>query len=250
MFEPNDEFELIVLTNIGPENRSAIVIDNFYKNPDEVRELCLSYHQTTDKENPDLIAGLPGNKVYMETDEVSNKLKSIFLQLCSEMPFWRKKFDPEVFERGWREKNNAFVCNVVNDKTLLGHPRGIIPHQDYYPKQNPISEKTQFASVIFLNTPEECKGGTDLFSYKGKTSLLRSNTYSIYRTEGEDDLPRQEVFRRLRTSIDNSSDWRVEKHFPMRYNRCILYEADSLHSPILDIGMFTDYSRISQVLFM
>ena len=90
MFEPNDEFELIVLTNIGPENRSAIVIDNFYKNPDEVRELCLSYHQTTDKENPDLIDGLPGNKVYMETDEVSNKLKSIFLQLCSEMPFWRK----------------------------------------------------------------------------------------------------------------------------------------------------------------
>ena len=145
---------------------------------------------------------------------------------------------------------DAFVCNVVNDKTLLGHPRGIIPHQDYYPKQNPISEKTQFASVIFLNTPEECKGGTDLFSYKGKTSLLRSNTYSIYRTEGEDDLPRQEVFRRLRTSIDNSPDWRVEKHFPMRYNRCILYEADSLHSPILDIGMFTDYSRISQVLFM
>ena len=250
MFEPNDEFELIVLTNIGPENRSAVVIDNFYKNPDEVRELCLAQHQITSDENPGLISGLPGNRVYMETDEVSNKLKNIFLQLCSEMPFWRKKFDPEVFERGWRVKNNAFVCNVVNDKTLLGYPRGIIPHQDYYPKESPLSEKVQFASVIYLNTPEECNGGTNLYSYKNKTSLLRNNTHTIYYSEGEDDLPKQELFRRLRTSIDNSPDWRVEKHFPMRYNRCILYEADSLHSAIFDIGMYTDYSRINQVLFM
>jgi len=250
MFEVNDELDLIVLTNIGPEQRSAVVIDNFYKNPDEIRQLCLNSPQVTFQDNPELISGLPGNRVYIETEEVTNKLKSTFRQLCSELPIWKHKFDEEVFDKVWTRQNSAFVCNVVNDKTLLHHPRGIIPHQDYYRQESPVEEKTQFGCVIYLNTPEECKGGTNLYSYSGKMSLPKSNTDELYYREGEEDFPKDNLFRHIRSQLDSSTDWKVEKHFPMRYNRCVLYEADVLHGAIFDLGMFSDYSRINHVLFM
>ena len=41
MFEVNPDLEITAITDIGPEDRSAIVIDNFYANPDEVRNLAL-----------------------------------------------------------------------------------------------------------------------------------------------------------------------------------------------------------------
>ena len=250
MFEPNDEFELIVLTNIGPEKRSAIVIDNFYKNPDEIRQLSLTHPQLTVKDDPELIGGLPGNRVYIPTDEVTNQLKSVFLQLCSELPIWKHKFDENVFNNVWKIKNGGLTCNIVNDRTLLQHPRGIIPHQDYYRQESPIDEKVQFGCVIYLNTPEECKGGTSLYSYQGQMSIPISNTYELYYTENEEEIPKSLLFDKIQTNLTQSSDWKVEKHFPMRYNRCVLYEADVLHSAVFDLGMFKDYSRINQVLFM
>jgi len=250
MFDPNDEFELIVLTNIGPEKRSAVVIDNFYKNPDQIRQLALTHPQITAEEDPELIGGLPGNRIYISTDEVTKKLKSIFLQLCSELPVWKHKFDKTVFDYVWKIKNSGFTCNVVSDRTLLQHPRGIIPHQDYYRQQNSIDEKVQFGCVIYLNTPEECKGGTSLYSYQGQMSIPVSNTYELYRTDNEDELPKSLLFEKIYNNLTQSSDWKIEKHFPMRYNRCVLYEADVLHSAVFDLGMYKDYSRINQVLFM
>ena len=42
MFEVSRDHELKVVSNIGTDNRNAIVIDNFYDNPDEVRSLALN----------------------------------------------------------------------------------------------------------------------------------------------------------------------------------------------------------------
>jgi len=36
----------------------------------------------------------------------------------------------------------------------------------------------------------------------------------------------------------------------MAYNRMVLYQADTLHGQNVDLGMFSDYNRINQVLFM
>ena len=41
MFELNKEFDITVVSDIGEEKRNALIIDNFYKNPDEVRQYCL-----------------------------------------------------------------------------------------------------------------------------------------------------------------------------------------------------------------
>ena len=47
-----------------------------------------------------------------------------------------------------------------------------------------------------------------------------------------------------------SLTWKIECDVEMVYNRMFLYQADVLHSQNVDLGMFTDYDRINQVLFM
>ena len=48
MFEVNPECEITAIVDIGPDDRSAVVIDNFYKNPDEVRQLALKLERRKD----------------------------------------------------------------------------------------------------------------------------------------------------------------------------------------------------------
>ena len=46
MFELNPQCEVTAVIDIGPDNRSAMVIDNFYQNPHAVRELALKLPRT------------------------------------------------------------------------------------------------------------------------------------------------------------------------------------------------------------
>ena len=73
MFEPNEDAEIIVVKDI--KGRSAVIVDNFYKNPDEARELALSLEY---KDVPSAVAGFPGNRGFLETPEIKEKLYSIF----------------------------------------------------------------------------------------------------------------------------------------------------------------------------
>jgi hypothetical protein len=245
MFEVNDCLDVKIATGIGPHNKSVVVIDDFYKNPDEVRQLCLSSGKSDDK---DLISSLPGTRTFVETDEVKAKLKNIFYQLCFDTNIWNRHFDYEYFYYEW--ERSGFLCNVINDETLLKNPMGIIPHQDSYRMQDKLM--TQFGSVIYLNTPEECVGGTNLYSFCGEMTLASRGRTGIPNPEKDpNDMTKQEIFNHIRKSIDApNGEWKVEHEFEMVYNRCILYEADLLHSQNVDLGMFTEYDRINQVLFM
>ena len=39
MFELNDKVDITLVSEIGAENRNALIIDNFYKDPDSVRRI-------------------------------------------------------------------------------------------------------------------------------------------------------------------------------------------------------------------
>ena len=48
MFELSDQLEVIAITEIGKEKRNCMLIDNFYKNPDEVRVLAFKLPKRED----------------------------------------------------------------------------------------------------------------------------------------------------------------------------------------------------------
>ena len=57
------------------KGRTAIIVDNFYKNPDEIRELALSLKYN---DSSDLTSGFPGVRGFYETSEVKEKLYDLY----------------------------------------------------------------------------------------------------------------------------------------------------------------------------
>ena len=74
MFEPNEDAEVKVIENI--KGRSAIIVDDFYRDPDEVRELALSLEYSVE---PGLVGGFPGMRGSLKTTEVKKKLYNLNL---------------------------------------------------------------------------------------------------------------------------------------------------------------------------
>ena len=80
MFEVNPQLEITAITDIGPEDRSAIVIDNFYANPDEVRNLALKLPRRRDIPFLNHPPGI--ERAAYETGEVRKNLEHILKQIC------------------------------------------------------------------------------------------------------------------------------------------------------------------------
>ena len=243
MFELNNELDIKVARDIL--GRNAVVVDNFYKNPDEVREFALSNINNRGRE----VASIPGGRIYVDTDEVKDKLKGIFHTLCFDPDIWRRDqvYDEDFFNERWDEQ--GFMCNVINDDTLLNNPLGIIPHQDYYPCDDKTFKgviRSRYGSVIYLNTPEECHGGTNLYSFNKHISIFEREHCGIPVIEDATD---EELYNHIRSYLDNNF-CNVEHSFEMVYNRMVLYEADVLHGQNAELGHFTNFDRINQVLFM
>ncbi len=240
MFDLNNELEIKVAKDIL--GRNVVVVDNFYKNPDEVRECALS---NLDKKGQEISYG-SFDRIVVDTDEVVDKLYPIYYSLCFDKELWMRDqiYDLQWFDEQWRK--TKFICNITNDDTLLRNPLGIVPHQDYYPAGDDTFNgviRSRFGSVIYLNTPEECSGGTNLYSYGGEISHFDRPESGIPVLE---DPSQVELFDHIKSYIDNS----IEHTFEMVYNRMVLYEADVLHGPSVELGKFKNFSRINQVLFM
>ena len=167
--------------------------------------------------------------------------------LCFDPDLWERPFDVEFFHSEWDK--SGFMCNVINDSTLLRNPNGIIPHQDSYPSHiNNL--RAQFGAVIYLNTPEECAGLTNLYSFNGQMTLPDRGRTGIPKPENEDEMSQEDLFNHINDNLKDSPEWTIEHKFEMVYNRLVLYEADVLHGQNVDLGMFTEYDRINQIFFM
>ena len=232
MFEPNEKMTPKVTKDI--KGRTAIIIDDFYKNPDEVRELALSLKYN---DSSDLTSGFPGTRGVFDTTEVKEKLYDVYLHLCAR--YFDGQFDLIEFNNNWA--NQVFLVNVLNDSTLKANPLGILPHQDWWQDDE---SSFQFGSVIYLNTPDECAGGTNLYSHFGKMTIPDD-----WQPQWMLDVDEPE-FEYIKSKVDGGKPYTCEFEAEMVYNRMVLYQADVLHGQNVDLGMFTDYNRINQPLFM
>lgn len=274
MFEPNQDAKFIAFKDI--KGRSAIIVDDFYENPDEIRELALSI-KYSDQEG--LTGGFPGMRGSLENFEVKEKLYNLYLDLCSNDKLWKIKkqktqlledgsfkipldkknrpFNLDDFNSNWDKQ--GFMVNCTNDSFLKKNPMGIIPHQDYWENEPSENQELQFGSVIFLNTPDECAGGTNLYSYNGEMSISsdwkpewlskNSDTYDI-RGPVLTAMPDHYKFKYIKDRVNGNDPYTCEFEADMVYNRMFLYQSDVLHSADVDLGMFTNYNRMNQIFFL
>ena len=116
MFELSDSLEVIAITDVGPEKRNAMLIDNFYKNPDEVRELALKLPK---REDINLVNHHAGTRSVYETQELRKNTERLFRELTYDDKFWGRTTDKEFVEKNMSVM--PFLVDWINQDLSLIH---------------------------------------------------------------------------------------------------------------------------------
>tara|TARA_B100000401_G_scaffold412726_1_gene332404 strand:- start:36 stop:737 length:702 start_codon:yes stop_codon:yes gene_type:complete len=233
MFELSESLEVIAITDVGPEKRNCMLIDNFYKNPDEVRKLALKLPK---REDINLVNHHSGTRSVYETDELKKNTERLFKELCYDDKFWGRKADQSFIE-----KNMAvmpFLVDWINQETVAKQPLQLLPFQAYYP-ENP--SPFQFTVEIFLNQNMTAQGGTDIWAFAGKTTV-DEDMKNMYADADAFSL-RKDVYESVLA-------WKQMMMFGMEYNRAIIIPADILKAPFVTSGMYIEEDRLAQHIFL
>ena len=201
---------------MGWEKFPIVYIDNFYKNPDKVRNLAL---RTPGTKSPRILGGVPGERV-----DISFNLEHIW-------PIWIEIAE-NVYGLEQKEKK-AFEMSCMNISFSVNvtqsHYRRKKPHIDL-----PDVSDRGWAGVVYLNKPKECKGGTGFYTYKGQQVN-----------------PRQDGIWQEEHVSDSVGPWDLIHLAEMKYNRMVMYPSNVLHAPYDKEGFFTDdVYRLTQVFFI
>lgn len=216
VFEINDNLSATVFT-IGPKKSKIVIVDNFYKNPQLVRELALTIPPT---HNPRILGGVPGGRIdaFYNLEHFSNVFDNLIRNVF--LPKDKKDLNSNL---GEIFKSATFCVNVIQSTSLPNK----VPHVDN-------REDFRFASTIYLNTPEECNGGTSFYTFNGSQEGpgLNEGLQNMYVT-------------------DSIGPWEMIFLAEMKFNRFVLYEQNILHTAYVKPGMFeNDVHRLVQMFFI
>lgn len=226
VFALNDNLEASVHT-IGPEKTRIIYVDNFYKNPDMVRDLALTIPPTR---NPIIMAGAPGSRVdaYYDFSPMSEFFHYVFRNVYGDIV--KEVSDERIFDS---MKGLTFCVNVTQSNNL----NPIVPHVD-------DTGDLLFAATVYLNKPEECAGGTSFYTLEGEQRSSADKIDTWLKKVGK--YPYYDNY-----VTDSESDWEMIHLAEMKYNRFVLYPANILHTGYIKPEMFTgDIHRLVQMFFV
>ena len=150
----------VKLETFGEDKHKVVVVDDFYENPHQVRQLALDIPAS---KNQRIRGGNPAWRV--NAFYVLDSMAWVYDQLC-------RQFYPEVMKEwpvGMMEdsfKRATFMVNVMQSDNLPP----VKPHMD-----NPSG--LNFASTIYLNNENESNGGTSFYNYKGVNVNQPVHTY-------------------------------------------------------------------------
>ena len=193
--------------------RKVFVIDDFYKNPDEIRDYALSCELKNDKQN---CGGLVGSRVVEENQEMIDNLRPVFTKLCQHDEWKNVEYTDGMFQYKW--DNMKFLVNHTTHEDINRR----FNKEVFIYTHHKDNIETKWAALVYLNKPEECDGGTDF--YKFIEDHPYGNDYNIKKD--------------------------IKLTMEMKYNRMVLYEARHTHGATLNRSMFKEYPRLAQVFFM
>jgi len=221
-FAVNEDLKVNVET-FGPNETKVVTVDNFYKNPDQVRDLALRIPPSI---NERIRTRLPGPRInaFYLMDHMGPIFDNILQTVYPEQHF---QFPPNHINDVFRD--STFIVNIMHTKFLEPRP----PHIDCpYP--------TAFAAMVFLNTPEECKGGTGFYSFDGQTGGTEFGLYKADNGKPTDIYVNGDM-----------GDWKMHHMTEMKYNRMVIYQANIYHAAYITDDMYNDdVYRLNQMFFI
>jgi hypothetical protein len=218
---------------------TALIIDDFYKNPEMVRKLLIDIPST---ERPNVKHSAVGRKIACNIDV--RPLTDIYYDIITNYVDGCENHSYESFKASFEQQ--SFAGNIIKEQDLLNIPNGTkVPHvdgmiEDFLNAQrdgNFVTGRGGVASLITLNTQEECAGGTAFFRFEG---MQQPDSEFKDRIELVDNYVTESV-----------GQWEYIKTIPMKFNRLLIYPNYIFHTGHIEKGMGFDGKplyRINQVV--
>lgn len=225
----NDELETNI-TTIPNTNHIVITIDNFLKNPEDLRDIA----------NKQLFELNPRNKSSHPGWISQSNLK--FDQICKTADYLSDNFY-NVVDRSIVLQFNLFQGGFPCKYTSL------LPHVD----------SAFLAFQIYLNDPSECQGGTNFYRHK-ESGIDHNVEYfdsdfkltegywkfmSHYRETTDNDFNTILDSRQIDPNI-----WELTHSVEMKYNRFVMYPSYAFHTAYVEKEWYQENKRIGLVGFL
>lgn len=200
-----------------PMIQSIIIVDDFYDDAPEVRRRALRLDYPDDPEGKAYYAGRNSRLMLM-----NDRMIKVFSRLVGH------KLVPSP-----DSANGHFRVSLAGDRA----------RQDIH-----VDPGRDWGGVLYLNPPEQCRGGTSFFRHKElgieamplKPEEIRSYGYRDY-----------EHMRRsiVETDGQDRGRWDLTMTVPMRFNRLVLFRSNLWHSFAENFGDSVENARLIQVFF-
>jgi len=190
---------------------NSLTIDNFYTNPNEVREFAL-------KQEFKVRGNYPGQRTKsFLTDSLKKKMRDILYPFAGEITYW-----------GSDDKENnytgSFQYTVSEDRSWI--------HAD---------STTDWAAVCYLTPDAPLSAGTGIFRHK-------ATGWSHYDYKRENE-PGYVESAPPGNEMRDYTKWEMVDRIGNVYNRLIMYRADNYHVSLDYFGQNMHDGRLFQVFF-
>jgi hypothetical protein len=190
---------------------NSLTIDNFYTNPDEVREFAL-------KQEFKVRGNYPGQRTKsFLTDSLKKKMRDILYPFAGEITYWGSD-DTENNYTG------SFQYTVSEDRSWI--------HAD---------STTDWAAVCYLTPDAPLSAGTGIFRHK-------ATGWSHYDYKRENE-PGYVESAPPGNEMRDYTKWEMVDRIGNVYNRLIMYRADNYHVSLDYFGQNMHDGRLFQVFF-
>lgn len=198
--------------------KNLIVIDDFYRNPQAVRDYALNkvdYFGRDDLANE--FAGTESKQSFYTADVVAKIERAVGQTI---------KVEPEKY---------SFA---VFWKTFASDARNLVVHVD----------QSDWTGLVYLSRPQDCQGGTSFYQHKesGLDTIPDEEQLQALGYESKKDF-----VQRFVTPQGKSPDhWRQLARVGMKFNRMILFRAgDMFHGADGYFGDNDENCRLLQLFF-
>lgn len=222
-FYPIVNKNAIIEYNTLPNGMKVIIIDNVLKNINELtNDKMIKYIVSSGTGKSVTNSNYPGTQISMKNTN-QNFLNEIKALVRGHSDFQKTRSVSPTMELSIGHKFKPKSGPTTN------------PHVDSY-------IPGMYASLIYLNKPDDCWGGTDIF----RSKILNRYIWPEYKkAPGNKEL--MDVYKKIYENkppgynikencglIINDKQWEVVKHLKMKYNRMVIYEANLFHCVHLD----------------
>jgi hypothetical protein len=234
--EPNDLFSINISMNIElivVDGFKILIVDDFYKNPEKLREYLLKSPAPIWKNSQ---TGL--NKIDYWDCRHEHKINSeryFEAQRC--IAALARYYLDTIVNKPIFELNS----NVLYIKTPRSEPSVSVVHHDDH----------CLAALVYLNTQDECNGGTGFFRNRFN-NVFNINHLSKFEMDALNNWYHLNKLQEDGRSyfLENWQEWwNLEYLAKMRFNRLVIYQGKIFHAAYFDRTAFTINPRLNHMMF-